>query len=546
MPSPRIADIRSRALLLLILGVGLFLRVDNLSWGLPDYYVPDERVFTAENWERMESSPPVAAHFVYPHLHIRTVALMDAVASRLGADAAVTSQILRARIFGAVLSLLTVVLTFAIGRELFGRPIGLAAAAFLAVAPYPVVDAHVNLSDGALAFWISASFLLAARGRRSEHPGWLLASGLLAGLAGAAKYPGMAVVVAPLWVSLFAVAPPGGEGAKATSGLRPPGRILWMASGVLLFFTIGLFAGSPRSVLEWELSLESIQTSSEVIYALGSGSTLPTDGLLGTRYLYQLLVALPFSLGALAWVLATLGLVSMTRSAPRPAILILTFVIPYFAVIGGSSAVFARYCLPLAPFLCVGAGFLSIRLLQAPGWRRGLAGVVVGAAIVHALLFAYRQADGFVDENRSEVVSWLEARTSRSLDPRPRAEKPKVGVPNFSRRYDGVLSRIREIPSVRLVGMPPDAAQLAKAAPDYLVLSMPFLMRALRQEAGEGGSFWRDLSEEELGYRRVAVFEPRFRAEGIYSVLDPLQVHAWTNGDIGFWIYEREGTSRRR
>ena len=175
-----------------------------------------------------------------------------------------------------------------------------------------------------------------------------------------------------------------------------------------------------------------------------------------------------------------------------------------------------------------------------------MAAVAVIAAFMHALLFAVEQVDGFVDENRSAVVSWLETGTKQWMAERPRAKKPTVGLPLFTAKYDGVKSRIKEVPTLRLVGVRADGLEPKKAAPDFLVFSMPYFLRSLRQEAGAGGSFWKELGAEELGYRRVAEFQPRFRAEGIYSVLDPLQVHAWTNGDIGFFIYEKKGVADGR
>lgn len=533
MPPPGIADLRSWALLLGVLAVGLFLRAENVGWGLPDYSVPDERVFTAENWERMESQPPARSHFVYPHLEIRSVALLDAVASRLGADDDLAAQIGRARIFGVILSILTVWVVFATGRELFGAGAGLAAAAFLAVAPFAVVAAHTNLSDVALTFWVAVSFLLAARGSRSGQPGWLLASGLIAGLAGAAKYPGLAAVGPPLWASLFA----GPERGRLLR--RRPLVATGIFAGVLACCAAGFYAGCPRCVSEWDLCVEAIRSHGEVIYELGSGSPLPAEGLLGYRYLYQILAVNPYVLGALACALAYLGLAFMTRRNARSAALVASFAIPYFLVMGGSGAAFARYCLPLAPFLCLAAGLLSSRLLEASGWRRGVAAGVVGAALVHALLFSYRQVDGFVDENRERVIAWLEARTQQQTFGRPAAAKPGVGIILFGGNYDAIRQPLRATPTLRLVGLQPDREQLEKSSPDYLVFSMPFLVRVRRQEAAEGGSFWSDLDQGVLGYRRAAEFPPRFRAEGIYSVLDPIHAHAWTNGDIGFVIYEK-------
>jgi hypothetical protein len=231
----------------------------------------------------------------------------------------------------------------------------------------------------------------------------------------------------------------------------------------------------------------------------------------------------------------------MTLRARRDAALVMAFVLPYFVVIGGSQAVFARYCLPLVPFVCLGLGFWATRDLSTRG-ARVLTAALVGLALLHSTLFSFQLLRGFQGDNRSEVIRWLDAMSDRRrpLGSGLGAEggRATVGLPFFTRRYDGLAPGVEASSKLREVGVASELAGLRRTWPDFVVVSTPLLLRLLRREAGEGGSYWRDFTDGKLGYTRTRAFEPAFASEGIFAVPDPLLVHAWTSGDIGFWIYE--------
>src|SRR5699024_7579361 len=76
-----------------------------------------------------------------------------------------------------------VFIVVALGTLAGGRRAGLGAGVAYALAPLAVVEAHYLTNDIVMSVLVAASLLAAARGAQRGHLGWLLAAGLLLGLA---------------------------------------------------------------------------------------------------------------------------------------------------------------------------------------------------------------------------------------------------------------------------------------------------------------------------------------------------------------------------
>ena len=78
-----------------------------------------------------------------------------------------------------------------------------------------------------------------------------------------------------------------------------------------------------------------------------------------------------------------------------------------------------------------------------------------------------------------------------------------MGLPLFTGKYDGVKWRIKEVPTLDLVGVTAEPLESKEVAPDFLVFSMPFLLRSLRQEesAGENATYYRTNAPADRLYR---------------------------------------------
>ena len=99
-----------------------------------------------------------------------------------------------ARVVAAVFSILTVPLTYAIGRTLFGRSTGLIAALLLAVSGYAIFLGRLALLDSTLTFCVTLAIYCGARWVRGGGDRWLYAFAAAAGLAVDAKVTGVLVL----------------------------------------------------------------------------------------------------------------------------------------------------------------------------------------------------------------------------------------------------------------------------------------------------------------------------------------------------------------
>ena len=106
------------------------------------------------------------------------------------------------RLPAALISLLTVPATFLMARELFGKRVGLLAAAILAVTLWPVHLAHIGYRVGLLPLLAALAVWQAARGARTGQPRHWMAAGILYGLS---FYTYLAVRFTPLVIAVFAL-----------------------------------------------------------------------------------------------------------------------------------------------------------------------------------------------------------------------------------------------------------------------------------------------------------------------------------------------------
>ncbi len=94
-------------------------------------------------------------------------------------------------IFGRVLSafvgVATVVITYALGKLLYGRKAGLIAALFMALMPYHVVVTRQILLDGPMVMFATLSLYLLARYAVTQRAAWLYAAGASMGLTAMSK-----------------------------------------------------------------------------------------------------------------------------------------------------------------------------------------------------------------------------------------------------------------------------------------------------------------------------------------------------------------------
>jgi 4-amino-4-deoxy-L-arabinose transferase-like glycosyltransferase len=350
------------SLLLAILMLGLVLRL--APWG-QNRFLEDEALYAYWGLQIATGTDPMLDYEPVdkPPLHPYTLALSFLLSSPRSADEVVVGREAPARLPSLLASMLSILLVYALGREIYGdERIGLLAAFLLAVSPFDILFASTAFTDPLMTAWVLSALLAAAKGR-------LGAAGLLAGLAAATKQQGLLFL--PL-VALFGLlSMPGGRrgawlcfllGFAAIAGM-----VTWWDMARMQrpgFFVQGLLSygrlepAQPESLgpraLEW-LRLAGFFWRSPWFNAILVG------GLAG--WLYAQFAGRPFKWGI------GRSRIDITLAAFVAAFLLLHWLIGF--------QVWDRYLLGIVPLVALMAARAFVALGQAirsSRWRRVYAG----------------------------------------------------------------------------------------------------------------------------------------------------------------------------
>lgn len=275
-----------------------------------------------------------------------------------------TTLHLVARALSAACGTISVALLYGAARELFPRRLALVAAALLAVVYLHARDSHFGVTDVAatmmmLAAWW-AGLRCATRGASTRR---LAIAGVLAGLAASTKYNTALVLLTPL-VAL---------GRDAADDPRDAMRAFAGAATVAAAFAVGFLAGTPYAVLDFPSFAKAVAA---VRSHLAGGHVIMT----ARGWTYHAAFTLRYGVGAPLLVAAVAGACWLALAMPLEGALTLAVPIAYYAVLGSGRTVFARYMIPVVPFVCLAAAFCVERTATAIGRAAPRAAAAAAAA----------------------------------------------------------------------------------------------------------------------------------------------------------------------
>ena len=354
---------RLLAVLLAICLLGAALRTVGITYGLPAIYNPDETPILnrALTLAKGDLNPH---NFVYPSLYFYLLFVWEAaffVAGRLAGtfDSLAEFQrqffinpsahFLAGRAFSVLCGTLTILALYWFGRRLYDKPTGLAAAAFLAVAPVAVRDAHyvkldvpvtlfVVLAHGALARIIVDPGVAARRGS------WFLA-GVLSGLAVSTQYYAIFLAFSIIAVAMADVRRSGSRWQHTATSF------LWCVAGA----AAGFLAGTPFLPVDLQKALADIAHVREVDVdrAVAGGVFSATGAYL--RILFLDAVGWPVCLAAVT------GAVWALVTDWRRGLLLVSFFGPFFAFVANTVPM-SRYLNVVLPLVALAAAVALIKL----------------------------------------------------------------------------------------------------------------------------------------------------------------------------------------
>ncbi len=416
---------RTRVLILAaILLVAAALRLYGLNWDGAIAAHPDERYVVGVAAGMRCSGRPnpfdVAPDYAYGHLPLYLLAAVSGLFP--GAD-----PLLLGRALAALFDLGTLMLTFALGRRLYGRSPdapsewrlqkgdgapsewrlrkdgGVLATALVALMVLHVQQAHFYTVDVPLAFFTMGALFFAARlaerGRRRDA---LLAgtwAGLALGTKSSALLLALPLAAASVWMWSVRGWPasrtePHGDGSRWRRGLE---------TGVAALITFALT--SPFALLAFPTFWRNVAQQAaiargvlDVPYTRQFHATWP--------YVYPVVQQLRWGMGWSLGLCAFAGLIAAVWRAvkrpPRPAEwVLLAWVLPCFAFTGALYAKYPRYLLPLTPLLALYAARLLLALHRR---ARRLGMLLIAVVLVNASLRCLALANLY-----GEPHPWLSA-----------------------------------------------------------------------------------------------------------------------------------------
>jgi Dolichyl-phosphate-mannose-protein mannosyltransferase len=389
--------------LALVLAAALGLRLWGVKQGMPYAYNADE------NAHFVPGAIGLFGHGWNPHYFVNPPAytyLLHVVfdvwfGGRAGVSKALatnpTEVFVVARVTAAAVGTLAVWLVYLAGARLFGRAVGLLAAALLAVSFLPVFYSHLALNDVptlapiALSLWGTAGILRSGRVRD------YLIAGVGLGLACATKYTGGIVLLPLLTAAGVQFAAPGG-----------PGRAL---RGTVLAGIVAVAAfvvANPYAVLDFAAFRDGLQHQADAAEDVaGKLGLTQTSG-----HLYYLWT-FTWGLGWVPLVAAVAGLAVLGFEDRRALLVLGPAPVAYVLFMGTQERFFGRWLLPIFPIACLLGAFAIVRLAQLAARRVPALGpaiavlgavVLLGQGIVYSLHSAMTLSR---TDTRNAMRAWL-------------------------------------------------------------------------------------------------------------------------------------------
>ena len=395
---------QSRIALGSILLVALGWRLHNIGFGLPSMYDPDEPIFMITALRMLVEGTLNPGWFGHPgSTTIALVAAIDAAVAATGlasgryADIAEFSRaayadpallFVPARTAMALIGVVCVWLTYALGRRLHGTATGLVAAALLAINSLHIAWSQVIRTDINASVFMLACLLFAVRFAEHRRLRDLLIAGAFAGLATATKWPAATVFVAVI-------------GGFVVARLKQRLPIWWTIAAAAAALAALLIA-SPYILLDWRTVLANVtgEVKSGHLAHNGGGFIANLGYYLGDPVAGSMgVVGLALAIGGLAWSAIRS---SVARWTMLPATLI------FLALISTQNIIWSRWVLPVMPMLAIGAGFAIVSIARRLANRYAIAALAlaVGAA---PLMAAVGQARERATDTRAQAARWASA-----------------------------------------------------------------------------------------------------------------------------------------
>jgi hypothetical protein len=456
-------------LLALALGLGAFLRLYGIKFGLPSNFHPDEVPKVNAIMRMYDGKTLDPQYFLHPSLLLYLTYATNKVLHLLGlVDSSFReSAFLAGRVVSFVAGMLSIFLTYLIGRRLFSTQTGGLSALLLAVFPLHVTCSRYLKEDALLTF-VALSCVYATIVAVQTNRRWiLLFAGILAGCTAGTKYSGILMVAVPAsapWIS--------------SRRIFPEFRWIPWAVAAVAIAPIGFFMTTPYSLLNSAKFLNDFGAESR---HMQTGHTVSITAW-SQLWMYHFWRSIwPGTTGVVAVVSCIAFGFLLRRGRLEDLIVIgmaLLFYLPAEYVKAKPAPQPERYILPCLPFIAIGiAEFTRSLLVCRQRALRILATVSMLVLVLAPLLRSALLAREVANDTRDQLASWMKENL-------PHGSKVLMDWKPYCPTFHGEYFDVQHIPRARII-LELNVNELKRTGADYLVLSSLFYNRYFSQPNAE-------------------------------------------------------------
>ena len=405
------ASRRGAALLIAICALAAGLRFYALGYGLPATYNPDEIPILnrALAFAKGDLNPH---NFLYPSLYFYALFAWEVLFFLVGRAAGLFESVeafqqefftdpsrlvLAGRALTAVFGIATIPALYWFGRRLYDRATALSAAAFLAVAPVAVRDAHYIKLDVPVTLFVVLTHAVlavvvtdpAAAARRR----WWLLAGFFAGLTVSTHYYAAFIVITVCAAAIV-------DGRRSGSPARAFRMLLLAAAATLAGFVAGtpFFFAEPQTALRDIVAVREIDID-RAVEATGAF----TSTVRYAEILFRDTVGWPVCL------LAAAGFIWALYADWRRGVILGVFTAAFLAFVANTVPM-SRYLNVVIPPMALAAGYTVVRIARAAGRTSTLTAAGLTVAAMTPGLIASVRTDRFfrMDDTRTVAQRFVE------------------------------------------------------------------------------------------------------------------------------------------
>lgn len=373
-------------ILLLIILLGTFLRLYNLNWDQNYHLHPDERAIVMFSMplhipssfsEFLSKSSPLNPHFfAYGNLPLYLLKAVGTFAGYFYPKAVNYDQInIIGRFISVIFDMGTLILTFLLGRKLFSKTVGFLGMLFYAISVFPIQAAHFYAVDTSLTFFVLLTLYAIILFYTKPTKIRAIFIGILFGASLATKTSALALIVSigtALIADFILIFIRNLHRPRVWFPHVPKFVKTLFTYGLIIIITTLIFflAFEPYALLDfkefWQQTLQQSQMTRDAFtfpYTLQYVDKIP--------YLYELKNIFFWGQGPMLATLSFLGvfyilfLIIKKNKEKKWAqeLILVIFLLSYFAVVGKFAVGWMRYMLPLYPLLCLFGAVFVYRFL---------------------------------------------------------------------------------------------------------------------------------------------------------------------------------------